>query len=1123
MKSTKLRTKLIMGVVGIISLLILPAIFIVQYTFGKAFMEEYHKKAAFLAHHVNTQIMNPLLAGNEAETKLTLSKIKEVEKSIEYVFIIDSEGRVPFSTFAKDLPAGLLNANQVDHDLPYKLQHLETEKGTILDIAIPISEGSLGSARIGITEDPLRQNIVRITVFITSIALGVLAIGVVLALVFARITTRPVYDLIGVADAITKGDLEKTAKIDTQDEIGHLASSFNKMTGSLKGTLSELKQIFDGSLSAMRLVDRNFTVINQNKAMHELTGIAVEQARGGKCYELFKGTCCHTDACPLREIVRGKQRLDMEDERETIDGATIPCRVMVTPFKDSQGNIIGVIEVFTDISESKRLISELRKQTKNLEESNHIQEAYNAVVTTLNSGFEMKPLLKEVVGRIIEYMDAQVGVIYLYSEEERLLKPVAAYALDIDAIKEGFKFGHGLPGQAAMDKKMVLVSDVPEDYFRISSGGGQRIPKNVVCLPIIFHNKLLGVLELCSVHEFEEKNLRFLKVVADQIGTGVNNVISYLKAEELAGDLREKNEILASQNEELQSQSEELIAQSEELQSQTEELEAQKRMLEEKTHQAQEADRLKSEFLSNMSHELRTPLNAALGMTRLMADGSAGPPTEKQKKYLEIIERNGENLLLLINDILDLSRIESGKIEITVGVVHFRKLVSGIAASLKPLIDEKGLSLNIDIDDHIVLQSDADKLRQILVNLLGNAVKFTDKGTISVVARDEKDDDQKDVVKISVMDTGIGIKEEHLEHIFGAFRQVDGSVTRRYGGTGLGLNICWKLAQLLGGKIEVASEFGKGSAFTVTLPKELTAPKGQIEGDWKEKVKEALLDEVKAPPKEIYEGAIVSKELLITDDDPIVVRELRTILKDENYWLRFAFNGSESLRHIEERVPDLILLDLQMPEMDGFQVLEKLEANENYRNIPIIILTALDVTKEEKARFGANVKGVIVKGGIDKASLIDQIRGILYGRKPLPEKTERAKPVHRKRKKASPPFKILIVEDNQDNMILIRETLRPSGYVICTAEDGEKGVEIAQKELPDLILMDIQMPGMSGLEAGKKIREIESLKDVPVIALTARAMTGEREAILEAGLDDYLAKPVSPKDLIGKVREWLSG
>jgi len=691
----------------------------------------------------------------------------------------------------------------------------------------------------------------------------------------------------------------------------------------------------------------------------------------------------------------------------------------------------------------------------------------------------------------------------------------------MDVIEKGFRIGHGLPGQAAEAGKMILVADVPADYFYISSGGGRRLPKNVVCLPIAFHDKLIGVMELGSIHAFEEVNIKFLRVVASELGTGINNIISYLKAEELALDLQGKNELLASQNEELQGQSEELIAQSEELQSQAEELEAQQRMLEEKTYQAQEADRLKSEFLSNMSHELRTPLNAALGMTSLMADGGAGPLTEKQKEYLEIIKRNGENLLQLINDILDIARIESGRVEISVGAVHLRRFVNGIAASMKPLVDEKGLSLNINIDDRIVLQSDADKLKQILVNLLGNAVKFTERGVISVAAREEKDNDRKEMVKISVTDTGIGLEEKNLSCIFDAFRQIDGSVTRRYGGTGLGLSICWKLSRLLGGRIEVESEFGKGSAFTVTLPQDLTISKSPLETDWKEKVKDALLDDARAQPKQLHKTMQVSKEVLIIDDDHIVIRELRTILKDEKCWLRFAFSGPEGLRLIEERAPDLILLDIQMPEMDGFQVLEKLQADERHKKIPVIILTALDVTKEDKKRLEQNVKGVIVKGGIDKSALINQISGILYGEGFLPEKADKIKPLRRKTKKATSPFKILIVEDNPDNMTLIKETLKPSGYVIFSAENGEKGVAVAQKELPDLILMDIQMPGMGGPEASQRIRETDALRDVPIIALTAKAMKGEQEAILEAGLDDYLAKPFSPKDLIDKAAEWL--
>jgi PAS domain S-box-containing protein len=1116
-----LRTKLLIGVVGIILLLILPITFTVRHMSYKSLESQFHKRAVTLANQVSARIAGHVLTLNTMAVRLAILKIKE-DENLSYVFAVDSRGEILEHTFEKGLPVGLLEANQLSRGRPYNLQHIESEEGIILDIAAPLLGGTLGSIRIGISEEPLLTDIAHVTWLIAGITASVLLFGIVLAFVFAKITTRPIHELIAVSDAVGAGDLKQRAKIITRDEIGRLAVTFNKMTESLENTLSDLEQIYNHAPAGMRIVDKDFNVVSQNEAMGGMTGIGRQEAVGKKCYELFSCRWCHTDDCPVAQILKGKTKIDAEADQETADGVKIPYRVMAAPFRDQDGRVVGIIEAFNNISENRELIERLRQETKNLEQSNHVLEAYNSIVTTLNAGMKLDSLLEEIIGKIARRTDSQLGVVYLYEEEEKNLRPVSTYAIDKNLIGDGFKLGHGLPGQAAAERKMVAVRDIPEDYFRVSSGSGERIPRNVVCLPIIFQNHLIGVLELGSLHDFMDKELEFLGVIADQLGVGIANLLSYTQVKNLAAELKEKNKILASQNEELQSQSEELIAQSEELQSQTEELESQKKMLEEKTHQAQEADRLKSEFLSNMSHELRTPLNAALGMTRLMTDGSAGPPTEKQKEYLEIIERNGENLLLLINDILDLSRIESGKVEITVSVIHLRMLVSGVAASLKPLIDEKGLAVNIDIDDHIVLQSDADKLRQIVVNLLGNAVKFTDQGTIAVVAAEEKDD-QKDIVKISVTDTGIGIKEEHSGHIFDAFRQVDGSMTRRYGGTGLGLNICWKLSHLLGGKIEAASEFGKGSTFTVTLPKELTAPKGPITADWKEKIKEALLDETKAPPKVTYEGEQFSKELLIIDDDPVVVRELRTILKDENYWLRFAFNGAEGLLHIEERVPDLILLDLQMPEVNGFQLLEKMEANERFKRIPTIVLTALDVTDEERNRLGDNVKAVIVKGGTDKSALIGQIRGILYGRGRVPEKTEKAEPHKRKRKKGSPPFKILIVEDNPDNMILIRETLRPSGHTIYTAENGARAIVIARSELPDLILMDIQMPGMSGYEASKKVREIEPLKDVPIIALTARAMKGEREAILKRGFDDYLAKPVRPKNLIAKVDEWLSG
>jgi len=760
----------------------------------------------------------------------------------------------------------------------------------------------------------------------------------------------------------------------------------------------------------------------------------------------------------------------------------------------------------------------LKKKNHHLEENYRTQAAHNEIVTALNSEIEMGPLLNAVIGRIARHTDSQLGMIYLYEECEDdggTLRPVATYAVDRKPDVAGFRLSQGLPGQAALERKVILVSDAPADYFHISSGSMDGIPKNVICIPITFKDQLMGVLELPSVHSYGNRTLQFLNVVAYQLSLGINNALSYLRIENMASELREKNELLAAQNEELQAQTEELMAQSEELQAQAEELMTQKKALEEKTREVEEADRLKSEFLSNMSHELRTPLNAILGLTNLMYQGSAGPINRKQKEYIEIVERNGKDLLQLINDVLDLSRIESGQIETAVSKIRLKAFIVKVSHNIRPLVEEKGLTLNIDVDDDILIYSDADKLRQILVNLLSNAVKFTSQGGVNISAEVEEGR-LRDSIIMRVTDTGTGIPREALKYVFEPFRQVDGSPTREHGGTGLGLSICRKLVSVMGGKIEVESEPGKGSTFTVIIPQDRRNKLRPTDEGWQKKAREAILDKAEVLEKRPLVEDRESRAILVIDDDSIVIRELGIIFKGENYRMTFALTGWEGLQRIRKEVPDLILLDLRMPEMDGFKVLEELQKSKDLKDLPVMIVTAADLTDEEKGRLTENVKGVIRKGEIDKSTLLARINEILYG-------PGTGRVVEKRKKKAEKrgPVKILIAEDRKDNMILIRETLRSTGYTICAASNGQEALEMAGKERPDLILMDILMPVMSGSEATRRMREIEDLKDIPIIALTARAMKGDEEKALAAGYSDYLSKPVMPKDLIKKVEEWL--
>ena len=757
---------------------------------------------------------------------------------------------------------------------------------------------------------------------------------------------------------------------------------------------------------------------------------------------------------------------------------------------------------------------ELTTKTDEIKESNRLLGAINEILSFLNGDPDLDRLLNYVLHKLAGLTHSQIAILYLYRKNEEALLPLATYGVERDLLGPGFKLGAGIPGQAALSKNAMLVTEVPPDYFRISAGSFEGVPHNVICIPITFREELVGVLELGSLRGFENGDVQFLELLVSQIGIGIRNSLSHMELKALTADLREKNDLLAIQNEELQSQNEEIQAQAQELQAQAEELEAQKKALDEKNQLVIEASRLKTEFVSNMSHELRTPLNAILGLTRLLQGGTAGGVNHKQVEYLNIIERNGENLLLLIGDILDLSKIESGVVDLKLSEIELGTFIADIADSARPLAAEKGLTISLDIEEGAFVRADEEKLRQVLSNLLSNAIKFTETGGIRISARRKKDFREESVV-ISVIDSGIGIPQEALSYVFDPFRQVDGSLTRKYGGTGLGLHICKKLVETLEGQIEVASEPGKGSTFSVALPVDMERLRGR-EQDWQQRIKDALFPIVEEASAEVLrdeEGRArngATKEILVVDDDPIIARELKIILEKRGYGLRFAFNAEEGFQEMEKSLPDLLVLDLNMPQRDGLSVLREMQ--ERGLSIPVIILTAADLSGDERQHLPEMVKDVIIKGDVDKRALVRKIDGALLGEAVVREVESTGR---------GPGYKILLVEDSADNMIFFVETLNTLGYDLHTAKDGRQAVDIAKKEKPDIILMDIHLPVLSGMEAVKQIREFEGLKHVPVIALTAKAMKGDRERILQGGFSDYLTKPVHPDGLLEKVLEWL--
>jgi signal transduction histidine kinase/CheY-like chemotaxis protein len=574
--------------------------------------------------------------------------------------------------------------------------------------------------------------------------------------------------------------------------------------------------------------------------------------------------------------------------------------------------------------------------------------------------------------------------------------------------------------------------------------------------------------------------MSLLERISDTLNARMGGILTYRKVLEVSKKLE-------LQNRELETQSRELSSQAGELAEQNAELEMQKKQLD-------ESNRLKTRFLSNMSHELRTPLNSVIALTGVLARKLEGKIPEKEYGYLDVIERNGRNLLALINDILDLSRIESGKEDFQIREFDPLDLVKDIVSLLKDEAGQKGISLVFEESPEIpAIKGDYAKSRHILQNIISNAVKFTDEGTVSVKI---KSDDF--FVWFSVKDTGIGIDPKHLPYIFDEFRQVDDSSSRKKGGTGLGLAIAQKYAALLGATISVESEVHKGSTFTVCMPRTFAAGRAVM-------AEAEDFSEKPGPGKPPVFDRKTKTVLLVEDSDAIII-QMKDMLETEGYRVCIAHNGEEALASIEQQVPSAMILDLMMPKVDGFEVLKRVRAQKSTEHLPVTILTAKYVSKQELEFLKHNgIYQLIQKGGIDREGLLRVVAQMMV--KKNAQGTTSPDSLERPIASASDRPLLLIVEDNPDNLFTMKALLG-TRYSILEAEDGFSGVEMAKKYHPDLILMDIALPEMNGIEALAEIRVSEGLQKIPCIAVTASAMQGERENILASGFNAYLSKPV---------------
>ena len=712
------------------------------------------------------------------------------------------------------------------------------------------------------------------------------------------------------------------------------------------------------------------------------------------------------------------------------------------------------------------------------------------------SEYDAKKFFQATLNALAEHTGSQMAAIYLLSADNKTFEHFESTGID-DNARQSFAADsfEGEFGATLYSRKIQHIKNIADDTrFVFHTVSGTFVPHEIITLPILVDSAVIAIISLATVSTYSKQSIQLVENILVTLCARVEGIMGYHK-------MKEYSEQLDLQNRELESQKTELTSQSVELVTQNTELEMQKKQLD-------EASRLKTNFLSNMSHELRTPLNSVIALSGVLNRRLAKQIPDEEYSYLEIIERNGKHLLMLINDILDISRIEAGREEIEITKFNADNLVSEVVSMIHPQAVQKNIELlHTASETNIPIVSDADKCRHILQNLIGNAVKFTEEGRVEIAVRQGEN-----TVEFEVADSGIGIEEQHLVHIFDEFRQADGCTSRKFGGTGLGLAIAKKYAHLLGGTISVTSTPGIGSQFLLTLPLHYSADNRIVEGE----SADFLNHSIKQAPQKNASGLSTKTILLVEDSEPAII-QLKDILEDEGYQILIARNGEEALGTISQVVPDAMVLDLMMPGIDGFEVLETIRNAERTSHIPVLILTAKHIIKEElKFLKRNNVHQLIQKGDVNRIELQNAVSKMVR-----PETLEEPKPPREQQVMEGIPV-VLVVEDNSDNMLTAKALLADS-FTVIEAVDGSTGIEMARNYKPHLILMDIALPGMSGIEAFKLIRNDPRLQHIPVIALTASAMTSDRETILAHGFDAYVAKPVNEDLLFASINELLYG
>ncbi len=1212
--------------------------------------------------------------------------------------------------------------------------------------------------------------------------------------------TGQVRNIADVTTAVAKGDLSRKMTVDVKGEILELKNTINTMVDQLSGFSSEVTRVArdvgtEGKLGGQANVPgvagtwkdltdnvntlagnltsqiRNIALVTTAVAKGDLSQKITVEVRG-EILELKNTVNAMVDSLRVfaDEVTRVAKEVGTEGKlggQAEVPGAAGTWRALTDNVNAMANSLTLQVRAIADVATAvtrgdlsrqiaveaqgeldelknnlNQMIVNLKSTTEKNSEQDWLKTNLAKFSRMMQGQKDLEAVSKLIMSELTPLVSAHHGAFYIMDDDNNtpVLKLIASYAYkERKHVGNRFYLGEGLVGQAALEKKAILLTNVPADYIRISSGLGEAPPRNVIVLPVLFEGEVKAVIELASFLPFSQIHQLFLDQFAESVGVVINMIAANMRTAELleqsqsltlelqsqseelrtqqeelkksnaeleaqATTLRTSEELLKDQQEELQQVNEELeekasllAEQNRKVESKNEEVEGARVALEEKAEQLALSSKYKSEFLANMSHELRTPLNSLLILARLLSENKDGNLTPKQVEFAQTILTSGSDLLNLINDVLDLSKVEAGKMDVNPTEIRLADIKEFVERSFNQLADQKGLGFHVDVASDLpqALFTDGGRLQQVLKNLLSNAFKFTEQGDVTLtVRRAEKGrrflnptlEAASDVLAFSVSDTGVGIPKDKQRLIFEAFQQADGTTSRKYGGTGLGLSISREIARLLGGEIRVESAENQGSTFTLFLPpryiprqegpdrdpirvRNYPPPRNTVAAPRRttpvrpqpasrDQRRKSTGDALQYRPERrtvpqtvinddrerIEEG---DRTVLVIENDQNFARVLLDMAREKGFKAVVELDGEAGLAAAREIRPDAITLDIDMPGMDGLEVLDRLKRDPDTRHVPVHIISGVEEKREGlKAGAIAFLAKPVSKEGLDAAfarissfidtvpknllvvednetqrqsiveliahddvdiiavgsaeealgklqgkhfdcmvldlglrsgdmsgfDLLEKVKSdpdnhdlpiIIYtGRELSPEDETKIKKyaetiivkdvksperlldetalfLHRIEAKLPEQKRkmlehlhdadsvvagknILVVDDDVRNIFSLTSMLEDHGMVVRFAENGKQAIDELKKDANvDAVLMDVMMPEMDGYETTRAIRAMNQFKSLPIIALTAKAMKGDREKCIAAGASDYITKPVDTEQLLSLLRVWL--